>query len=182
MPKTALYIALQELGERMREAAEEHLPKAYATGKGYAAAKSGHQISAGRRDADIAARSMQFNDEKLTAMLANLDRDILSIDPAAYASIDEYLAEIDRIFDAYAGRANAYVYYAEQSYLDGFMQGGMEVRDELATDYGVTPQETGFYWRTAADEKVCPTCEALDGEWFPLAEGELALSWQSHIG
>ncbi len=175
-----LSIILAELWGKMEREGQEHLGQAYATGKGYAAAKSGKQLSAGMEDARRAAASIEFNAEKASEMLADLDHDILAISPSTFDSIDDYMAELDRIFDSYASRANAYAYYAEQSYLDGFVAGAQQAAPDLAADWGVKPGEVGFFWRTAADERVCLTCEALDGQWFPAEE--MGLATVAHVG
>lgn len=178
--KNELQSILTILLDNLVAAGEEQLPKAYAAGKAYAAAKSGYEIEASPLDKDISLRSVAFNSKQLNEMLQGLDREILSLNPVNYASVDDYMKDIERVFDKYANRKQAWVYYAEQPFYDGFVQGSKEVQMDLAQEYGVPDNQMGFTWKTAADEKVCSVCNSLDGQWFPL--DNLDIAWSAHIG
>lgn len=178
--KNEVQAVLSILLDELTASGEEHLPKAYAVGKAYAAAKSGYEIEASPLDRDISLRSVAFNSNQLNEMLQSLDREILSLNPASYATVTDYMKDIERVFDKYANRKQAWVYYAEQPFFDGFVQGSKEVQMDLATEYGVPDTQMGFTWKTAGDERVCPTCSSLDGQWFPLDSMDVA--WSAHIG
>lgn len=180
MSKPNLSIILSHLGDDMAKAGREHLPAAYATGKGYAAAKSGVALAGRAEDANRAYQSVAKNEAFIGQFLSRLEHDISAVDPLDFEDVDVFLAEIDRVFDIYANRIDAWTNYAEQSYLDGFMAGAGEAADSLATDWGVTSEEVGMIWHTAEDEKVCEICADLDGEWFPASE--MDLSTEAHNG
>src|SRR3990172_10491704 len=180
-PEDALRIILNELEFDLTDASKEFLPEAYALGKGYAQAKSGHEVLSGGFDRDIAFQSVGFQMDKINKMIQRMDAEILSINPAHFESVSEYMAEVGKTFDKFANRAHPIKYYAEQPFFDGWVQGGKEVAVELAKEKKVTEEEIGFTWRTAGDERVCPVCSSLDGKWFSLTGGE-QVSWSSHIG
>ncbi len=178
--KPNLSIILSHLGDDMAKAGRKHLPSAYATGKGYAAAKSGVSLTGRAEDANRAYKSIAKNEVFIGEFLSRLESDISAIDPLDFLDVDQFLAEIDRVFDVYANRIDAWTNYAEQSYLDGFMAGAEEASDSLAQEWGVTSEEVGMFWRTAEDELVCDICAALDGEWFPASEMDIGT--EAHIG
>ena len=163
------------------KAGDEYLPKAYAAGKGYAAAKSGFKIEASRLDADILSNSIFFNQGKLNEMLKKMDAEILSLEPTAYPTVDAYMEDVERVFNKYAGRNHAWTYYAEQPFFDGFLQGSKEIRGDMAREMGERAEDIGFFWRTANDEKVCSICWGLNGEWFALT-ADIDIGWSAHIG
>lgn len=175
-----LKVALNILLGDLLRAGKEYLPEAYATGKAYAAAKSGLDIGAYPLDNDIAQMAVSFNSEKLHQMIRDMDAEILALDPTNYDSVNSYMADVNRVFNKYEGRRHAYTYYAEQPFFDGFIQGGKDIAPEMARNGGVTSSDIGFTWHTAHDEKVCFTCRGLDGQWFPLTSREVA--WTAHIG
>jgi len=180
----SLKIALSDLMNKMKKAGDEHLPKSYAIGKGYAAAKSGYEVMGSPLDSEVVAARVGFNEEKIIKMVNEMEEKILAIKPSAYASTTEYMADVDRIFNTYAGRAHAYAYYSEQLFLDGWVQGGREIAGELGDEWNMPEERVGFFWRVVGDERTCQICWDLNGNWYPLGyEGELLdLTWEAHIG
>lgn len=174
--RTALMILLSELSKT----GEDKLTKAYAIGKAYAASKSGFEIEASPLDRDIASKAVMFNSQQLNTMLENLDKEIMSLNPAVYPTITDYMKDVERVFDKYANRKAAWTYYAEQPFFDGFIQGSKEVAPQLAQERGVPDTQMGFTWRTTGDERVCSICVGLDGQWFPL--DNMDVTWSAHIG
>ncbi len=177
-----LKIALDILLADLLKAGDDYLPKAYAAGKGYAAAKSGFDIEASKIDADILSNSVAFNAGKLDEMLKKMGAEILSLNPSAYDSVDAYMEDVDRIFNKYANRKHAWSYYAEQPFFDGFLQGSKEAQVDMGREMGERAEDIGFFWRTANDERVCSICWGLNGQWFGLDWKNLEVTWTAHVG
>lgn len=174
--KNALTILLNDL----TNLGEEKINQSYTVGKAMASAKSGYDIQASLLDRDISLRSVTFNTEQLDQMLTKLDAEIMNINPAGFASTTEYMKEVERVFDKYAHRQQSWVFYLEQPYYDGFLQGSKEIKDRLAQEKNVPDSQMGFFWRTMGDERVCAICEALDGQWFPM--DDVQITFTAHIG
>jgi len=173
-------IALQILIADLIKLGDDSIADSFAVGKGYAAAKSGKEVVTHLLDDDIVLNMKTFNAASVEDMVRALDAEILSVNPSGFASVTEYMAELDKIFDKYENRSAAWAFSNEQPFFDGFIQGSKEVQDEIARDKGVNGQDIGFTWRTSEDERVCVICESLDGEWFPLEE--INIPFTAHIG
>lgn len=173
-------IAFQILLSDLIKLGDKSIEGSYAVGKGYAAAKSGKDIGDHLLDADIVLNMQTTNAASVADMVRALDTEILSVNPSGFASVTEYMAELDKIFDKYENRSAAWAFSNEQPFFDGFIQGSKEIQDDIARDKGVNGQDIGFTWRTSEDERVCVICEALDGEWFPIEE--INIPFTAHIG
>ncbi len=160
---------------------QKYLTGAYAIGKGYAAAKSGEEIGASPADYAHAANAVDFNTTRMRKLIDDMETEIRRLDPAYYASTDDYMAAVNGVFDRYEARTHAITMYAEEPFMAGFVQGGKEAQDGLAKKLLVSSDEVGFIWRTVGDERVCPICLDLDGTWFPL-EQNVAGGWSGHPG
>ena len=176
--KSALQILLSDL----MGLGDEFLPEAYATGKAYAAAKSGYEIAASKVDQDIIQNSLAFNQGRLAEMVKALDAEVLSLNPQAYDSVESYMADVERVFNKYANRQHAWVYYSEQPFFDGFLQGSKDVQGDLAKEWGIRGEDVGFTWHVIKppDVKICSICWGLNGQWFPLTAREV--TWTAHMG
>jgi len=173
-------IAFEILLADLLKLGDDSITNSYSLGKGYAAAKSGKDIGDHLLDADIVLNMKTTNAVSVADMVRALDAEIMSVNPAGFATVTEYMAELESIFDKYENRSHAWAFSNEQPFFDGFVQGSKEVQEDIARDRGVNGQDIGFTWRTSEDERVCVICEALDGEWFPLED--LTITWTAHIG
>jgi len=173
-------IALQILIADLIKLGDSSIADSFAVGKGYAAAKSGKEVVTHLLDDDVVLNMKTFNAASVEDMVRALDAEILSVNPSGFASVTEYMAELDKIFDKYENRSAAWAFSNEQPFFDGFIQGSKEVRDDIAIDRGVNGQDIGLFWKTSEDELVCEICLALDGEWFPLES--MSITFTAHIG
>src|SRR3989304_7681622 len=123
-PEDALRIILNELEFDLTDASKEFLPEAYALGKGYAQAKSGHEVMSGGFDRDIAFQSVGFQMDKINKMIQRMDSEILAINPAAFESVGQYMAEVEKTFEKFANRAHAIKYYTEHPFLEAWAREG----------------------------------------------------------
>jgi len=173
-------IAYEILLSDLLNLGDKSIGDSYSLGKGYAAAKSGIDVVGNPLDDDFVLNYKTRNAVSVADMVKALDNDIMAVNPAAFASVDDYMAELNTIFDKYENRSAAWAFSNEQPFFDGFVQGSKDVQDDIARDRGVDRDQIGFTWRTSEDEKVCVICNDLDGEWFPI--DELDIVWTAHIG